>query len=391
MILLKITQITQPTNTSVKPFSWERFYIATWTLEQKKINFESSEKVTFENKPSRANQEVQVWDVIFAKMQNTKKTLLITEKEKDFIYSSWFFVLRPWKEILSWYLKHFLNSASFLEQKDKNCTWATQKALTLEWLQKIQIPLPPLPIQKKIISKLDTLSNLIYLKKEQIKKQENLTKSIFIEMFWDPMINEKGWEVKTIENLVSKEKYSIKRWPFWWALKKEIFINDWYLVYEQFHALNNDFSFARYFINDDKFEELKAFKVKAWDIIISCSWVYLWKLAIIPKNYREWIINQALLKITLDENIMNKTFFVYLFSDEKFKERYLWNWIWSGIPNFPPMEEFKKFKFLNPPIYLQNKFASIVEKNEEIIAKQKESLKKLKELYNGVMQESFRV
>jgi restriction endonuclease S subunit len=44
-----------------------------------------------------------------------------------------------------------------------------------------------------------------------------------------------------------------------------------------------------------------------------------------------------------------------------------------------------------PPISLQNKFASIVEKNEENIRKQKESLNKLEELYNGVMQESFRV
>lgn len=391
MPLIQLTKITQPTNNSVKLFSWERFYIATWTLEWEKINFESSEKVTFENKPSRANQEVEVWDVIFAKMQNTKKTLLISETEKDFIYSSWFFVLRPWKDILSWYLKHFLNSTSFLEQKDKNCTGATQKALTLEWLQKIQIPLPPISNQKQIIQKLDTLTNLINLRKLSIEKTEKLTKSIFIEMFWDSMINEKGWEVKTIKDLVSKEKYSIKRWPFWWALKKEIFVNNWYLVYEQFHALNNDFSFARYFINEDKYQELKAFEVKTWDIIISCSWVYLWKLAIIPESYKKWIINQALLKITLDETIINKIFFIYVFRDENFKEKYLWNWIWSGIPNFPPMEEFKKFKFIFPPISLQNKFASIVEKNEENIRKQKESLKKLEELYSGIMQEIFRV
>ncbi len=44
-----------------------------------------------------------------------------------------------------------------------------------------------------------------------------------------------------------------------------------------------------------------------------------------------------------------------------------------------------------PSISLQNKFTSIVEKNEEIIPKQKESLKKLEEFYNGMMQESFRV
>jgi type I restriction enzyme S subunit len=50
-------------------------------------------------------------------------------------------------------------------------------------LQKIQIPLPSLPTQKQIIQKLDKLSELISLRKESIKKQEDLTKSIFIEMF----------------------------------------------------------------------------------------------------------------------------------------------------------------------------------------------------------------
>jgi type I restriction enzyme S subunit len=44
-------------------------------------------------------------------------------------------------------------------------------------------------------------------------------------------------------------------------LKKEIFVPSGYLVYEQFHALNNDFSFARYFIDEAKFQELKGFEV----------------------------------------------------------------------------------------------------------------------------------
>lgn len=64
-------------------------------------------------------------------------------------------------------------------------------------------------------------------------------------MFGDPVWNEKGWETRTIEQLVKKEKYALKRGPFGGALKKEIFLPSGYLVYEQFHALNNAFSFAR--------------------------------------------------------------------------------------------------------------------------------------------------
>lgn len=380
MQTIQLTQIIQPINLSVKPFSWERFYIATWALEWEQINFESAEKVTFENKPSRANQEVQVWDVIFAKMQNTKKTLLITEKEKDFIYSSWFFVLRHWKEILSWFLKHFLNSASFLEQKDKNCTWATQRALTLEWLQKIQIPLPPLSHQKQIIQKLDTLTNLINLRKLSIDKTEKLTKSIFIEMFWDPMINDKGWEVSTLW----KSCYFIKDWPH----KSLNYIEKWI----PFVSVNNiikwfwDFWNVKFISQEDYNFYSKRCKPEFWDILYTKGWTtWFAKYVDLKIDFLNWV-HLAVLKF--DKNILNWRFLESILNTNycyKQSQKYT-RWIANRDLVLWQMALIKIFL---PPISLQNKFASIVEKNEENIKKQKESLRKLEELYASVMQESF--
>ena len=118
---------------------------------------------------------------------------------------------------------------------------------------------------------------------------------------------------------------------------------------------------ARYFIDDNKFEELKAFEVKPNDIIISCSGVYLGKLAIVPKNAKKGIINQALLKVTIDENIMTNDFFVFHFSYKNFREKYFDANRGAGIPNFPPMSDFKKFPFISPPIALQNQFAEQIQ------------------------------
>src|SRR5690606_27975971 len=149
-----------------------------------------------------------------------------------------------------------------------------------------------------------------------------------------------------------------KRGPFGGALKKEIFVQSGYLVYEQYHALNNDFSKERYFIAEDKYKELIAFKVLPKDIIISCSGVYLGKLAVVPDNAKAGIINQALLKITLNENIMKNDFFVFHFSQQNFREKYFDANRGAGIPNFPPMSEFKRFPFICPPIHLQEEFRS---------------------------------
>lgn len=77
----------------------------------------------------------------------------------------------------------------------------TIPSLTKADLLKIEMCLPPLDKQKSIVGELDKINELIRLKKEQLKDYDNLAQSIFYEMFGDPVVNEKGWEVKRITDL----------------------------------------------------------------------------------------------------------------------------------------------------------------------------------------------
>ena len=60
------------------------------------------------------------------------------------------------------------------------------------------ISIPEKLIQQSIVVELDKINELISLKKEQLKDYDNLAQSIFYEMFGDPVVNEKGWEVKKL-------------------------------------------------------------------------------------------------------------------------------------------------------------------------------------------------
>lgn len=60
------------------------------------------------------------------------------------------------------------------------------------------IPLPPLPVQERIVEELDRLSLILEKKKQQIKELDSLAQSIFYDMFGDPIENEKDWEVKKL-------------------------------------------------------------------------------------------------------------------------------------------------------------------------------------------------
>ena len=85
----------------------------------------------------------------------------------------------------------------------------TIPSLTKADLLKIGMCLPPLDKQKSIVGELDKINELIRLKKEQLKDYDNLAKSIFYEMFGDPVVNEKGWNVKKLGDVC--EVSSFKR------------------------------------------------------------------------------------------------------------------------------------------------------------------------------------
>jgi len=81
----------------------------------------------------------------------------------------------------------------------------------------------------------------------------------------------KEWKWVTWDTILAFGKGAFKRGPFGSSLRKSIFVDSGYKVYEQYCPINDDCSFARYFITDDKYNELRAFAVQEKDFLISCS------------------------------------------------------------------------------------------------------------------------
>ncbi|MDB4310393.1 restriction endonuclease subunit S [Akkermansiaceae bacterium] len=101
-----------------------------------------------------------------------------------------------------------------------------------------------------------------------------------------------GWERLELGRLCN-----FVRGPFGGSLKKSSFVEEGYAVYEQQHAINDQFSKIRYYVDKAKFNEMERFELKAGDIIMSCSGT-MGKVALVPDGHPKGIINQALLKLT---------------------------------------------------------------------------------------------
>ena len=132
-------------------------------------------------------------------MQGTKKVLFIDQELDKNIYSTGFFSVAPKEDVLNKKcLYHLLASKTFLSQKDKYCSGATQKAITLDGLKKIEITVPDLEEQDRIAKKLDTIKRIFESYKIELEKYDELIKARFIEMFGNFVYERDRWNVCTI-------------------------------------------------------------------------------------------------------------------------------------------------------------------------------------------------
>ncbi|PSU76113.1 restriction endonuclease subunit S [Photobacterium phosphoreum] len=173
-----------------------------------------------------------------------------------------------------------------------------------------------------------------------------------------------GWKWAFIPEVVAHDNYAIKRGPFGSALKKAYFVASGYKVYEQQHAINDDFLRGEYYVDEKKFEELKAFEVKPFDLIISCSGT-VGTVAIAPVDMERGIINQALLKISLNTSALTNEYFKILFPAYYMKTETLSDLQGTAQKNMVSVETLKSEPFPYPPIEEQHR---IVAKVDELMA-----------------------
>tara|TARA_B100001059_G_scaffold166779_1_gene166381 strand:- start:4175 stop:5806 length:1632 start_codon:yes stop_codon:yes gene_type:complete len=159
---------------------------------------------------------------------------------------------------------------------------------------------------------------------------------------------EVNWEDLTSVN-------GFRRGPFGGNLKKAFFKESGYAVYEQYAPINDDCTRFRYFVDEDKYNDLASFWVQGGDFLVSCSGT-MGRITQVPQDAPEGVINQALLRIRLAEEIW-PDFFLKLFRSPSVQESVLTNSGGGAIQNLAAVKELKLIKLPLPPLAEQKVIA----------------------------------
>jgi type I restriction enzyme S subunit len=183
----------------------------------------------------------------------------------------------------------------------------------------------------------------------------------------------KDWKwVKLGEVCLDKE--GLRRGPFGSAIKKELFVPKGYKVYEQANAIYDDADRGRYFLSEEKYQELINFNVQPGDLIVSCSGT-LGRIAEIPNNALPGVINQALLRIRLKKEIIEKKYFLYNFRSAQFQRKIFDQSQGTAMSNLVGIKDFKLIEIFLPPKPTQQ---AIVAKIEELFSELDKGIENLR-------------
>jgi restriction endonuclease S subunit len=260
-------------------------------------------------------------------------------------------------KFLSYFL-HSINLHRFASQSG-------QPKLTQKPIETLEINLPPLPIQKQIVSILEKAENLKQKREETNKETQKIIQSLFYEMFGDPVKNEKGWDEDKFEN-VCKNLFAGGDVP------KDNFSKEESKEYEIPIYSNGTGDKAFYgFTNIEKVQEdsvtISARGTIGYPVIRKAPFYPIIRLVV----------------ATPDTSKVNIEYFKEAISFFKFDKG------GTSIPQLTvPM--IKNNKMLIPPLPIQEEFAKKVQLIESIQSKQQSSTEEINTLFDALMQKAFK-
>lgn len=329
------------------------------------------------------NQKIIKGDIIIAASSGSIQVVGKAASAKDdWIGSFGAFckAIRPTKTVNSEYIGFYFKTHEYRLIISSLAAGANINNLRNEHLDNLQIPLPSLEVQQQIAALLDRADTLRQLDRQLLTHYDTLIQSVFLEMFGDPVKNEKGWEVKKLGDILDFMTSGSRGWAEYYSNSGSLFLRIQNVGYNRLKM--NEIAF----VNPPNTAEAKRTKVCEGDILLSIT-ADLGRTAVIPKNFGEAYISQHLALLRPEREI--NSFFISELLASDFGQRQFKSANKGGVKAGLNFNDIKAINILLPPLAHQQRFADIVEKIEAQKATAAAQAEASEALFQGLLQKAF--
>jgi len=281
------------------------------------------------------------------------------------------------------YLRYVLQAPDYQLQISRAMVGVAQPNISPSQLESFEIPLPSLPEQCRIATILDKTDSLREKRRQVIAKLDELLKSVFIEMFGDPVTNPKGWKIIELGDLVQVVGG--------YAFQSELFSENGEGIVRISNLedgtlnLNN---LAR--ILREKLGKGVRYAVEPGDVLIAMSGATTGKLGVVPLDLEVKLYqNQRVgnFKI-LNPNRIERTFLIS-FLKSRYYQSNIWQLAWGAAQPNISSKQLESAKMILPSFDQQQRFAIQAAAIERLKSKSQTSIESLDSLFTSLQQRAF--
>jgi type I restriction enzyme S subunit len=349
--------------------------------DKKSINESLVTKISPNLAPSRARQLVKNQDVLIATVRpNLNGVALVQSALDGSTASTGYCVLRANSKTLdSRYLFYWVQTVTFVNDMMSKATGANYPAVSDKIIKESLIPFPPLAEQKRIAAILDKADAIRRKRQQAIQLADDFLRSVFLDMFGDPVTNPKGWEVKAIKELatVTTGNTPSRKVP-------EYFGNDveW-IKSDNINTPHHILTTATEYLSHEGVKVART--VPKGSTLITCiagSFDCIGNAAFAD---REVSFNQQINALTPKNGVLSW----FLYALINFSKKIIQNASTNSMKGMISKGKLEEVKLFLPPLDLQRQFEDILDKQTRIVERMNSSNKSDHELFNSLSQKAF--
>lgn len=260
---------------------------------------------------------------------------------------------------------------------------SAQPQITRQGMEKIYVTIGSHNEQMDIVDKLKKVENVIGLKKQELKQLDTFVKSRFVEMFGDPVANDKEWTTLPLEEACktivdcphSTPSYTTENTGFMCIRTS---------IVKKNKILWDD---IEYIPEDEFIKRIQRKKPEIGDVVYTREGAILGIAAIIDRECNVALGQRSML-LSPDANKCLSEFLCVAMNCDSFLDNALKGIAGSASPHIN-VGDIKSFKMIMPPIELQNQFADFVQQVDKSKSKIQKSLEETQLLFDSLMQKYF--
>ena len=287
-------------------------------------------------------------------------------------------------EYLFWFL---LSKAPDIERMGAG---ATVKGITLNDIKAIQIPVPPLPEQRRIVDLLSRAEGIVRLRREAEKKAAELIPALFLDMFGDPGRNPKGWPVALLPDVLSRP-----------------FKNGLYLPKDKYASEDSGTGVEMVHMSDAFYGEVKRghlrrvladqkqvldYGLTSTDLLVarrSLTFDGAAKICGVPLSDEPLLFESSFIRLTPKLDVVRTVFLLNYLNSESTRKAYVLSRI-SGITiSGINQAAMNQIPVLLPPVPLQNDFVSKANEVQSIQSQQSTATAKAHATFDALLAQAF--